>query len=42
VGGAVVSLYIDDPSADDVRPTKEIDFSMQIGTLGELKKYASN
>lgn len=21
VGGAVVSLYVDDPSADDVRPT---------------------
>lgn len=38
VGGAVVSLYIDDPSADDVRPTKDIDFSMQIGTLGELEK----
>lgn len=38
VGGAVVSLYIDDPSADDVRPTKDIDFSMQIGTLSDLEK----
>ncbi len=38
VGGAVVSLYIDDPSADDVRPTKDIDVSMQIETLGELEK----
>ncbi len=38
VGGAVVSLYIDDPSADDVRPTKDIDISMQIRTLGELEK----
>ena len=25
VGGAVVSLYIDDPAADDVRPTKDLD-----------------
>ena len=37
VGGAVVSLYIDDPSADDVRPTKDIDISLEIATLGELE-----
>lgn len=37
VGGAVVSIYIDDPSADDVRPTKDIDISMQIKSLGELE-----
>ncbi len=37
VGGAVVSLYIDDPSADDVRPTKDIDFIMEIASLGELE-----
>lgn len=38
VGGAVVSFYIDDPSADDVRPTKDIDISMKIASLGELEK----
>ena len=38
VGGAVVSLYIDDNSADDVRPTKDIDISMEIVSLGELEK----
>lgn len=38
VGGAVVSFYIDDPTADDVRPTKDIDISMQITTIGELEK----
>jgi hypothetical protein len=38
VGGAVVSLYIDDPSAEDVRPTKDIDISMEIASLGELEK----
>jgi predicted nucleotidyltransferase len=38
VGGAVVSLYIDDPAADDVRPTKDIDISLQIASLGDLEK----
>jgi len=37
VGGAVVSLYIDDPSADDVRPTQDIDISMKIAGLSELE-----
>ncbi|MFA9388747.1 MAG: nucleotidyl transferase AbiEii/AbiGii toxin family protein [Prolixibacteraceae bacterium] len=37
VGGAVVSLYIDDPSAEDVRPTKDIDLSLEIASLGELE-----
>ncbi|WP_111710150.1 nucleotidyl transferase AbiEii/AbiGii toxin family protein [Lutibacter citreus] len=37
VGGAVVSLYINDPSADDVRPTKDIDISMEIANVGELE-----
>jgi predicted nucleotidyltransferase len=38
VGGAVVSLYIDDPSADDVRPTKDVDISLHIATFSELEK----
>jgi hypothetical protein len=37
VGGAVVSLYIDDPAADDVRPTKDIDITMEIADVGELE-----
>ncbi|ELR72901.1 hypothetical protein C900_00862 [Fulvivirga imtechensis AK7] len=37
VGGAVVSLYIDDPAADDVRPTKDIDLSFEILSIGELE-----
>lgn len=37
VGGTVVSLYIDDPSADDVRPTKDLDLTMEIASLGELE-----
>lgn len=37
VGGAVVSLYIDDPSAEDVRPTKDLDITLEIAHLGELE-----
>ena len=37
VGGAVVSLYIDDPAADDLRPTKDIDISLEIVSLAALE-----
>jgi len=30
VGGAVVSVYADDPAADLVRPTDDIDFTIQL------------
>jgi predicted nucleotidyltransferase len=33
----VVSLYIDDLSADGVRPTKDLDLTMEIASLGELE-----
>lgn len=38
VGGAMVSLYIDDPAAEDVRPTKDIDITLEIASVGELEK----
>lgn len=38
VGGAVVSLYINDPAADDVRPTKDVDISLSVASLGELEE----
>lgn len=38
VGGAMVSLYIDDPAAEDVRPTKDIDITLEIANVGELEK----
>jgi predicted nucleotidyltransferase len=38
VGGAIVSLYINDPAAEDIRPTKDIDISLEILTLSELEK----
>jgi predicted nucleotidyltransferase len=34
----VVSLYIDDPSADDVRPTKDVDISLKIASFSALEK----
>ncbi|MCD8177949.1 MAG: hypothetical protein LUE98_11210 [Tannerellaceae bacterium] len=37
VGGATVSLYIDDPAADDVRPTKDIDISIKVASIVELE-----
>lgn len=33
VGGAVVSLYTDDPAADEIRPTKDIDLTLNIVSL---------
>lgn len=30
VGGAMISLYINDPAAEDVRPTKDIDITFKI------------
>jgi hypothetical protein len=37
VGGSVVSLYANDSAAEDVRPTKDIDITLQIATLGQLE-----
>lgn len=37
VGGATVGLYINDPAADDVRPTKDVDISLSVATVGELE-----
>jgi predicted nucleotidyltransferase len=37
VGGAIVSLYINDSAADDLRPTKDIDICMSIASVGELE-----
>jgi hypothetical protein len=36
VGGATVSLYADDPAADDVRPTKDIDIVIHLASFAEL------
>lgn len=33
IGGAVVSLYADDPAADEIRPTKDVDLTIDILNL---------
>lgn len=38
VGGAMGGFYIDDPAAEDIRPTKDIDLAFEILTLGELEQ----
>ena len=38
VGGALVSLYIDDKAAEDVRPTGDIDITLEISSLGKLEE----
>ena len=35
VGGAVICLYVDDPAADDVRPTYDVDLSLRLASYGE-------
>ncbi|GAB4518951.1 MAG: hypothetical protein Tsb004_29780 [Allomuricauda sp.] len=38
VGGAVVSLYIDDMAAEDIRPTKDLDLTFQLASFAELEE----
>lgn len=38
VGGAVVSLYADDPGAEEARPTKDIDISVQVSSYTEMEQ----
>ena len=42
VGAAMVSLYIDDPAAEDIRPTKDIDLTFQITTVGKLEQLRAS
>lgn len=30
VGGAVVSLYVDDPSSNEIRPTADVDLTINL------------
>jgi hypothetical protein len=38
VGGAMISVYADDPAADEVRPTKDIDLSLRLESYGAWAK----
>lgn len=37
VGGAVVSVYADDPAAEDIRPTKDIDLALKLLDLSQIE-----
>ena len=37
VGGATIGLYINDPAAEDVRATDDVDITVEIASLGELE-----
>lgn len=38
VGGAVVSLYTDDPAADEIRPTQDVDMALHIVNLSHWEE----
>ena len=38
IGGAVVSLYTDDPAADEIRPTTDIDMTINLANYAEWAK----
>ena len=38
VGGAVVSLYADDPVAEEIRPTSDIDMTINLVNLFDWKE----
>ena len=38
IGGAVISLYTDDPSADEVRPTADIDMAIRLINYSQWSK----
>jgi hypothetical protein len=42
VGGAVISLYTDDPAADEIRPTTDIDMTINLANYNEFPKKCRN
>ena len=39
VGGAIVSLYVTDEGAEQARPTKDIDISIQVSSYSEMDQF---
>jgi hypothetical protein len=38
VGGAIISLYTDDPAADEIRPTQDVDVTLNIINLSHWEE----
>ena len=36
VGGAVISAYTDDPAAEEIRPTKDVDMTLEVLGMGHF------
>jgi hypothetical protein len=41
VGGAIISLYTDDSAADEIRPTYDIDLTLEVTTYSHWQKIQS-
>lgn len=39
VGGAVIALYVTDTGAEEPRPTKDIDISVQISSYAQMDQF---
>ncbi len=39
MGGAIISFYINDPAAEDIRPTKDIDISLSVHSFAALESF---
>ncbi len=39
VGGAVTSIYVDDPGAPEIRPTKDVDIVIKVASANELDRF---
>ena len=42
VGGATVSLYATDPTAEEVRPTDDVDILVELATYRDYAKLEGN
>jgi len=42
VGGAIISLYADDPAADEIRPTQDVDVTLEILNLSHWEKVQND
>ena len=42
VGGAVISIYADDPAADEVRPTQDVDITLKLLDFSQRESLMPN
>jgi hypothetical protein len=42
VGGAVAELYVDDPASSDIRPTQDVDFTIELSSYKKHTELEEN